>query len=88
MKIFSLIGAVTVLGSSFFVTAPAEAQYYNDGYGYNNGVRNGYGDWGRDNQPPRRTSPAYGSQQYGSQQQLSPRRNSGCSTLSMDSSCF
>jgi len=44
MKLFNAIAAAVVLGGSLSATAiPASAQYYGNGYGYNNNTRNSYG---------------------------------------------
>ena len=44
MKLFNAIAAAVVLGGSLIATAiPASAQYYGNGYGYNNNTRNSYG---------------------------------------------
>ena len=44
MKLFNAIATTVVISGSLFTTSvPANAQYYGNGYGYNNGVKNGYG---------------------------------------------
>ena len=91
MKLFtSIAAAAVVIGGSLIATAPpASAQYYGGSYGYNNGRPNSYGDFGTYNKAPRYGSPAYGSSYgYRSQRRMNPNRNSGCSTLSMDSTCW
>jgi len=82
MKLFTAVATAVVLGGSLIATAtPASAQYYGGSYGFNNGRPNAYGDFGSNNRAPRYGSPAYGSR-------MNPNRNSGCSTLSMDSTCW
>ena len=89
MKLCSALAVAAIVGGSIVAAAPAQAQYYGGGYGYNNGRPNAYGDFGSYNKVPRYGSPAYGSSYvYGSQLRMNPNRNSGCSTLSMDSTCW
>ena len=40
MKIFAILAALTAAAS---IASPASAQYYGEGFGYNNSSRGGYG---------------------------------------------
>lgn len=85
MKLSALVTIAAVIGGSFLIPVPAEAQYYGQGYGYNNRSANSYGPnpYARSNQRPssnKNFQPNYRSttRNYGSGTQ-----SNGCSTLSM-----
>ena len=76
MKLFTSIAAASVMGAAFIAVNPAYAQNYGNSYGYNNNIRNGYG-----NNPyarPQRSNYTQRTNSYGRTYMTSPRYNQQC----------
>jgi len=86
MKLFTALAAV-VLGASAIAAQPASAQYYGNGYGYNNNTQNdyGYNPYARSRGPQIDLN---GWQPSSDFQRQNNNRPSGCSSFSMSSSCY
>jgi hypothetical protein len=79
MKLSAFVAIAAVIGGSFLIQSPADAQYYGQGYGFNNRSANSYGPnpYARSNQRPAYSSnnfqPTYRQQ----------RKSNNCSSFSM-----
>jgi hypothetical protein len=79
--------AALTLALSGVIAAPAQAQNYGNGYGYNNNTQNSYGN----NPYTQRRQSQVDLNQWQPSSDFSRSRNSrpsGCSSLSMSSACY